>query len=121
MATTSILFLIIFSFISNYGNIVSKSKLLEMLTTFSVSGYAIPGVILAVAFITFIAWFDNNIVMFFGSKTIKSFFILILLMGIRFYYTKEKNIVELLPKLLRPLVLAITIAIMLFIPPRVKG
>ena len=82
--------LIIFSFISNYGNRVSKSKLLEMLTTFSVSGYAIPGVILAVAFITFIAWFDNNIVVLFGSKTIKSFFIgsvmgLILVYFIRFY------------------------------------
>ena len=82
--------LIIFSFISNYGNRVSKSKLLEMLTTFSVSGYAIPGVILAVAFITFIAWFDNNIVVLFGSKTIKSFFIgsvmgLILVYFVRFY------------------------------------
>ena len=82
--------LIILSFISNYGNRVSKSKLLEMLTTFSVSGYAIPGVILAVAFITFIAWFDNNIVVLFGSKTIKSFFIgsvmgLILVYFVRFY------------------------------------
>jgi len=82
--------LIIFSFVSNYGNRVSKSKLLEMLTIFSVSGYAIPGVILAVAFITFIAWFDNNIVMFFGSKTIKSFFIgsitgLVLVYFVRFY------------------------------------
>ena len=82
--------LIIFSFVSNYGNRVSKSKLLEMLTVFSVSGYAIPGVILAVAFITFIAWFDNNIVMFFGSKTIKSFFIgsitgLVLVYFVRFY------------------------------------
>jgi len=82
--------LIVFSFISNYGNRVSKSKLLEMLTTFSISGYAIPGVILAVAFITFIAWFDNNIVALFGSKTIKSFFIgsvmgLVLLYFVRFY------------------------------------
>ncbi len=82
--------LIIFSFVSNYGNRVTKSKLLEMLTVFSVSGYAIPGVILAVAFITFIAWFDNNIVMFFGSKTIKSFFIgsitgLVLVYFVRFY------------------------------------
>ena len=45
--------LIFFAFISNYGNRVSKSKFLEILTTFSVSGYAIPGIILAVAFITF--------------------------------------------------------------------
>ena len=34
---------------------------LEMLTTFSISGYAIPGIILAVAFISFISWFDNTI------------------------------------------------------------
>ena len=37
--------LITFAFISNYGNRVSKSKFLEILTTFSISGYAIPGVI----------------------------------------------------------------------------
>ncbi len=82
--------LIVFSFISNYGNRVSKSKLLETLTTFSISGYAIPGVILAVAFITFIAWFDNNIIKFFGNVSIKSFFIgsiigLVLVYFIRFY------------------------------------
>ena len=51
--------LIALAFISNYGNRVSKSKFLEALTTFSISGYAIPGVILAVAFISFISWFDN--------------------------------------------------------------
>ena len=53
--------LIALAFISNYGNRVSKSKFLEALTTFSISGYAIPGVILAVAFISFISWFDNYI------------------------------------------------------------
>ena len=39
-----------------------KTKFLNILSTLSISGYAIPGVILAVAFITFIAWFDENIV-----------------------------------------------------------
>jgi len=82
--------LISLSFISNYGNRVSKSKFLELLTTFSVSGYAIPGVILAVAFITFIAWFDNNIISFFGLTNIKSIFIgsilgLVIVYFIRFY------------------------------------
>ena len=48
--------LISLAFISNYGNRVSKSKILELLTTFSVSGYAMPGIILAVACITFISW-----------------------------------------------------------------
>ena len=54
--------LIIFALISNYGNRVSKNKILNFLSTFSISGYAIPGVILAVAFITYIAWFDENII-----------------------------------------------------------
>ena len=67
--------LISFAFISNYGNRLSKSKFLEILTTFSISGYAIPGIILAVAFITFISWFDNNIVAYFKLETIKSIFI----------------------------------------------
>ena len=82
--------LIIFAFISNYGNRVSKSKFLEILTTFSISGYAIPGVILAVAFITFVAWFDNTVVSFFGFKTIKTIFIgsilgLVSVYFVRFY------------------------------------
>ena len=56
------LVLLFFSFLSNYGNRVTRSKLLKLLSTFSITGYAIPGVILAVAFITFIAWFDNTVV-----------------------------------------------------------
>ena len=82
--------LIALSFISNYGNRVSRSKFLEFLTTFSISGYAIPGIILAVAFITFISWFDSNIVNFFGFKSIKSIFIgsiigLVTVYFVRFY------------------------------------
>jgi len=82
--------LISLAFISNYGNRVSKSKFLEYLTTFSVSGYAIPGIILAVAFITFISWFDDKIVSFFEINTIKSIFIgsilgLVFVYFIRFY------------------------------------
>jgi|TARA_B100000787_G_scaffold133042_1_gene101921 iron(III) transport system permease protein len=82
--------LITFAFISNYGNRVSKSKFLEILTTFSISGYAIPGIILAVSFITFVAWFDNTVVSFFGFKTIKTLFIgsilgLVSVYFVRFY------------------------------------
>ena len=47
--------LIIFSILTNYGNRISKSNLLKYLSIFSISGYAIPGVILAVALITFFA------------------------------------------------------------------
>ena len=82
--------LITFAFISNYGNRVTKSKFLEILTTFSISGYAIPGVILAVAFITFVAWFDNTVISFFGIGTIKTLFIgsilgLVSVYFVRFY------------------------------------
>ena len=46
------LVLVIISLFINYGSRISKSKILNYLTNFSISGYAIPGVILAVAFIT---------------------------------------------------------------------
>ena len=90
LVVLSSLVLIIFSFISNYGNRVSKSKFLSLLTTFSVSGYAIPGVILAIAFITFIAWLDNNVITLFEIKSIKKIFIgsvlgLVLVYFVRFY------------------------------------
>ena len=78
--------LIFFAFISNYGNRVSKSKVLEVLTTFSISGYAIPGIIL-----------DNNIMSLFGINTIKSIFIgsilgLVLIYFIRFYSLASNGI-----------------------------
>ena len=44
--------LVFISLFINYGSRISKSKILNYLTNFSISGYAIPGVILAVAFIT---------------------------------------------------------------------
>ena len=89
--------LISFAFISNYGNRLSKSKFLEILTTFSISGYAIPGIILAVAFITFISWFDNNIINFFNLKNIKSIFIgsilgLVIVYFVRFYSLASNGI-----------------------------
>ena len=89
--------LISFAFISNYGNRLSRSKFLEILTTFSISGYAIPGIILAVAFITFISWFDNNVISFFDLKNIKSIFIgsilgLVIVYFVRFYSLASNGI-----------------------------
>ena len=86
----SSLVLLIFSLISNYGNRIANNKILNFLSTFSISGYAIPGVILAIAFITFIAWFDDNIIKSFGFGSIKKIFIgsilgLVLVYFIRFY------------------------------------
>ena len=82
--------LIIFSFISNYGNRVNKSRFLNFLTTISISGYALPGVILAVAYISFIAWFDNTIIYYFELQSVKKIFIgsilgLVIAYFVRFY------------------------------------
>ena len=90
LVSLSSLILIIFSLISNYGNRVSKSKALDFMSTLSISGYAIPGVILAIAFITFIAWLDNTIIKSMGFLSIKKLFIgsilgLVLVYFVRFY------------------------------------
>ena len=90
LVVLSSLVLIIFSLVSNYGNRVSNNKILNIFSTLSISGYAIPGVILAIAFISFIAWFDESIVKSFGLFSIKKIFIgsilgLILVYFIRFY------------------------------------
>ena len=90
LVTLSSLILIIFSLMSNYGNRVSKNKFLNILSTLSISGYAIPGVILAIAFITFIAWFDESVIKSMGFLSIKKVFIgsilgLVLVYFIRFY------------------------------------
>ena len=90
LALLSSLVLIIFSLISNYGNRVTNNKTLNFLSTLSISGYAIPGVILAVAFITFIAWFDNAIIKSLGFLSIKKVFFgsilgLVMVYFIRFY------------------------------------
>ncbi|MDC3066021.1 iron ABC transporter permease [Candidatus Pelagibacter sp.] len=90
LVSLSSIILIIFSFISNYGNRVNKSKILNFLTTISISGYALPGIILAVAYITFVAWFDNTIISYFEIESIKKIFIgsilgLVLAYFVRFY------------------------------------
>ncbi|MAV05503.1 iron ABC transporter [bacterium TMED277] len=84
------LFLVSISFLINFGNRISKSKLLDNLSLFSISGYAIPGVILAVAFITFFSWFSDFLTDTFSLISFKKIFIgsiigLILAYFIRFY------------------------------------
>lgn len=74
----------------NYGSRISKSKILNFLTNFSVSGYAIPGVILAVAFITFFSNVSDFFSEFLKIKSTKGLFIgsvlgLILAYFIRFF------------------------------------
>ncbi len=84
------IFIVLVSLFINYGSRISKSKILNYLTNFSVSGYAIPGVILAVAFITFFSnlsdFFSEN----FNLKSTKGIFVgsifgLILAYFIRFF------------------------------------
>ncbi|MDB2354319.1 iron ABC transporter permease [Candidatus Pelagibacter bacterium] len=89
--------LILLAFISNYGSRVSKSKFLDILNTFSISGYAIPGIILAVAFISFISWLDLNMINYLGTESIKSIFIgsilgLVIIYFIRFYSLANNGI-----------------------------
>ena len=83
-------FIVIISLFINYGSRISKSKILNYITNFSISGYAIPGVILAVAFITFFSNFSDFFSNFFNFKNTKSIFIgsifgLILAYFIRFF------------------------------------
>jgi len=90
LVSLSSLVLITFALLSNYGNRVSNKKILNILSTLSISGYAIPGVILAIAFITFVAWFDENFIKAMGFLSIKKVFIgsvlgLVLVYFVRFY------------------------------------
>mgnify|MGYP001387418655 CR=1 FL=1 len=82
--------LIMLSLISNYGNRVSNNRILNLMSTLSISGYAIPGVILAIAFITFVVWFDENMIKSLGFFSIKKVFIgsilgLVIVYFVRFY------------------------------------
>jgi iron(III) transport system permease protein len=84
------LVLITLAFLINFGNRLSKSKILDNLSIFSISGYAIPGIILAVAFITFFSWLSDMLANNFGFISIKKIFIgsifgLIAAYFIRFY------------------------------------
>ncbi len=83
-------FIAIVSLFINYGSRISKSKILNYLTNFSISGYAIPGVILAVAFITFFSNLSDFFTENFNFKSSKGIFIgsifgLILAYFIRFF------------------------------------
>ena len=82
--------IVIISLFINYGSRISKSKILNYLTNFSVSGYAIPGVILAVAFITFFSNLSDFLSDNLGMNSSKGIFIgsilgLILAYFIRFF------------------------------------
>ena len=77
--------LIFFSFLSNFSNRIVKSKLLEFLNLFSISGYAIPGIILALAFISFFSLISDLTGYNFKTYLIGSTFGLLLAYFVRFY------------------------------------
>ena len=84
------IFIVLVSLFINYGSRISKSKILNFITNFSISGYAIPGIILAVAFITLFSnisdFFSRNF-NFVSTKNIfiGSIFGLMLAYFIRFF------------------------------------
>ena len=82
--------LIFLSFIVNYGIRVTDNKYLKALTNFSISGYAIPGIILSVTILTFSSYADQFLSEYFfilGFKTliIGTIFGLIVAYFIRFF------------------------------------
>ncbi len=90
LVTLASVVLVFISLFINYGSRISKSKILNYLTNFSISGYAIPGVILAVAFITLFSNISDFINYYFSIGSTKKIFIgsifgLILAYFIRFF------------------------------------
>ncbi len=74
----------------NYGSRIARSKILNYITNFSISGYAIPGIILAVAFITLFSNLSDFVSNTFEVSSSKHIFIgsifgLILAYFIRFF------------------------------------
>ena len=74
----------------NYGSRIARSKILNFITSFSISGYAIPGIILAVAFITLFSNLSDFVSNTFEVASSKHLFIgsifgLILAYFIRFF------------------------------------
>ena len=81
--TSSIL--IVFSFLVNYGTRLTNNKFLKALTNFSVSGYAIPGVILSVTILTLSSFVDKFLFDGFKMLMIGSMFGLTVAYFIRFF------------------------------------
>lgn len=86
LVVSTTLILILLSFITNYGMRISESKTLNIITNFSISGYAIPGIILALTLLSFISFVSS----YFNNESIKVLFIgtvfgLVLAYCVRFY------------------------------------
>jgi iron(III) transport system permease protein len=65
---------------------ISKSKLLNSITNFSVSGYAIPGIILAVSLLSFVSFVSEFFkIEWFSNIFIGSILSLVIAYSVRFY------------------------------------
>ncbi len=85
LITSTALILITTSLITNFGNRVLKSKFLNFISNLSISGYAIPGIIISVSIISFLSLLDNVISLNLKNVFIGSFSGLILGYFFRFY------------------------------------
>ena len=85
LITSTALILIITSLITNFGNRVLKSKFLNFISNLSISGYAIPGIIISVSIISFLSLLDNVMNLNLKTVFIGSFSGLILGYFFRFY------------------------------------
>ncbi len=77
--------IIVFSLISNFGNRVFKNRLLDSVSNLSISGYAIPGIIISVSIISFLSLISAITHLNLKTLFIGSFYGLILGYFFRFY------------------------------------
>lgn len=85
LITITALILITLSLITNFGNRVLKNKFLNFISSLSISGYAIPGIIISVSIISFLSILDNVTNVNLKTLFIGSFSGLILGYFFRFY------------------------------------
>ena len=77
--------LILFSLVTNFGNRFLKNRFLNFISNLSISGYAIPGIIISVSIISFLSLMSDLTYIDFKKIFIGSFYGLILGYFFRFY------------------------------------
>ena len=92
LVVISSVFLTLVAFIANISNRFSESKTLNTLNNFSISGYAIPGVILGLTLLTFSSWLTSISFINFKYLIIGTSFGIVLAYIIRFYALSYNSI-----------------------------
>ena len=85
LVVSSSIIILILSVISNFSNRVLNKNSLKFINTISISGYAMPGIILALALMSFSSWITSITNLNFKDFIIGSSFGLIVAYIIRFY------------------------------------